>query len=163
MSTEQKSSSEELAMLSRTIRERSLLRINSIPDGFRNWRMNNTTLSFAHLVKHLINVDELFLKMIQSDSKHFHWVLGTEEAHFEVDAKEYSQLIIRLKDLQLERENILKNLKDSDLKQLIFDEEQNEYITLWWFIMRKLIEHEVYHRGQLSVYLKILKGESPNK
>jgi uncharacterized damage-inducible protein DinB len=32
-------------------------------------------------------------------------------------------------------------------------------MTLWWFIMRNLIEHEVYHRGQMSAYLKLLKGE----
>ena len=24
--------------------------------------------------------------------------------------------------------------------------------------MNKLIEHEIYHRGQISVYLKVLKG-----
>jgi uncharacterized damage-inducible protein DinB len=39
-------------------------------------------------------------------------------------------------------------------------DEKGKKMTLWWFIMDNLIAPEVYHRGQISVYLKILKGES---
>jgi hypothetical protein len=99
---EKNSNSEEIAKFSRTIRERSLLRIDSIPNGFRNWRMKNTALSFAHIIQHSINVDLLFLKMIQSEPKHYTWILGADEVHFEADEDRYYKIIILIKELQTE-------------------------------------------------------------
>jgi uncharacterized damage-inducible protein DinB len=39
-------------------------------------------------------------------------------------------------------------------------DENGEKMTFWWFLMHKILEHEVYHRGQVAAYLKVLKGES---
>jgi uncharacterized damage-inducible protein DinB len=152
-------STDEIAKLSIVIRERTLKRIQTIPAGFMNWRLNNTALSFAHIIQHLINVDELFLQMMQSDPKKYVWVMGTDEPHKDYDKESCQTLIAKIKKLQNERAKVIQSLEKSDLNEEVFDE-KGEKMTLWWFMMRKLIEHEVYHRGQMSVYLKLLKGES---
>jgi uncharacterized damage-inducible protein DinB len=110
-------------------------------------------------MQHLINVDELFFEMMQRNPKQFKWKMGTEEPHTLVDDKTCEEIIINLKSVQNKREQIIRSLSDSDLNQEVIDE-KGKKMTLWWFIMDNLIAHEVYHRGQISVYLKILKGES---
>lgn len=148
----------ELAKLSRIVRERTLRRFGQLPDGFHNWKLNATAMSFADIANHLVNVDRLFLEMLGSESKKYVWVLGTDEPHLHLDESGFSKLLEELNDLQTQREHAIDNLTESVLKQEVL-EEGGEKMSLWWFIMRNLIEHEVYHRGQMSIYLKILKGE----
>lgn len=150
--------SNDIADLSRNVRERTIKRIDAVPNEFINWRLNNTALSFAHIVQHLINVDNLFIEMMQANSKQFKWKMGTEEPHNVVDLNTYGTMITSLKSIQNIREQIIRSLSNSDLNQEVIDE-SGKKMTLWWFIMDNLIAHEVYHRGQISAYLKVLKGE----
>lgn len=148
----------ELANLSRIIRERTIRRIDQIPEGFINWRLNNTAMSFVEIVQHLIHVDELFLNLMKSPKKHYIWVLGTDEPNMHVGEQTFGSMMGKLKSLQEKREKVIRNLSDKEMIQKVSNENDEE-MTLWWFIMRNLIEHEVYHRGQMSAYLKLLKGE----
>jgi uncharacterized damage-inducible protein DinB len=124
-----------------------------------NWRLNNTAMSFAHLIQHIIDVDELFFSLVSSKEKQFYWKMGSEEPHFEVKEKTYDAMVKKLKEFQQKRYTIISSLDASKMNEKITDD-NNETITLWWFIMRKVLEHEIYHRGQLAAYLKVLKGES---
>jgi uncharacterized damage-inducible protein DinB len=147
----------DLSRLSRTIRERTINRLKQLPDGFQNWRLNDTAMSFGDIAQHLINVDNLFLEMIEKENKQYVWTLGTDEPHLKIDRETYHRLISELQDIQNKKEEIINGLGELKLKSSVQDD-QGEKISLWWFIMRKLFEHEVYHRGQMSAYLKILKG-----
>jgi|688.fasta_scaffold138903_4 uncharacterized damage-inducible protein DinB len=91
--------SNSLADLSRNVRERTIKRIDTLPNGFMNWRLNNTALSFTHIMQHLINVDELFFEMMQRNPKQFKWKMGTEEPHTLVDDKTCEEIIINLKSV----------------------------------------------------------------
>jgi uncharacterized damage-inducible protein DinB len=148
----------EISKLSRDVRERTVLRLQQIPLGFVNWKLNSTCMSFAEIAAHLVYVDELFLKMMEMPEKKYAWVLGTDSPHLKVDSETFSHLLIKLRDLQSKREAILENLNESDLIENVRDQ-NGEDSSLWWFVMDRLIEHEVYHRGQISAYLKLLKGE----
>lgn len=148
-----------LADFSSIIRMSTLKRLENVPDNCINWRLNNTAMSFANLIQHLLNIDKLFFSITTKNKRKFEWKLGTEEPHLQVDKPTYSLMLKKLKKFQLKRYSIISNLDKSALNKEIIDE-KGKKITLWWFIMNKLIEHEIYHRGQISVYLKVLKGES---
>lgn len=150
----------DIVEFSRTIRDRTIKRLESVPKDFINWRMNNTSLSFAHIAQHLINVDELFIKLVQSSRKQYKWILGTDEPHHAfIDLHKFKKKIIHLRQLKDDRANMILTLTEKELTEAIKSEEGEE-ITLGWFILEKIIEHEIYHRGQISAYLKIIKGES---
>lgn len=148
----------QLAEFSWEIRDKSLEILERLPEGFMNWRLNNNTMSFFHIAKHLVKVDELFLKMLQAGEKTFKWQLGSEEPHYEVEKAEFDEVKERLKSLQKERHATIQAMDENTLNEKVTGE-LGEQTNIWWFIMQKLLEHEIYHRGQLSAYLKILQGE----
>ncbi|MEZ7504818.1 DinB family protein [Flavobacterium sp. Arc2] len=148
----------DIAVFSEAIRERTIKRLESVPQDFINWRLNNTSLSFGHIAQHIINADELFIKMVQSSTDLYIWVLGTEESHPILERHEYEEKIIHLKHLQKQRANLILTLTEKELTKTIHSDDGEEMI-LAWFILEKIIEHEVYHRGQISAYLKVIKGE----
>ncbi len=151
---------QRLAEFSFEIRKLTLKRLQEIPEGFINWRLNNTAMSFADIVQHLLNVDELLFGLIISKEKQYQWKLGSEEPHLVVKRPTYDAMVKKLIEFQQERYTVINSLDDSRMDEKIIDENEKK-ITFWWFIIRQVLEHEIYHRGQLAAYLKVLKGESP--
>lgn len=149
---------EELALLSEEIRNLTLKRLKELPDGFMNWRLNNSAMSFAHLVQHLIDVDVLFFKLSASNTRKFTWQLGSEEAPINVDASTYKTMLQTLERYGKKRAALISELNAKRINDLLHDNKGSQ-MTFWWFIMRKVLEHETYHRGQIAAYLKVLKGE----
>jgi len=125
-----------------------------------NWRLNNTAMSFVDITQHLINVDELLFNMLITKEKRFQWKLGSEDAHIQVDRLAFEAMVVKLKKFQLKRHNVICDLDDTEMN-IEVTEENGKKMTFWWFFMHKLLEHEIYHRGQIAAYLKVLKGESP--
>ena len=154
-----KESIQRLAEFSSEIRKITLKRLEEVPEGFMNWRLNNTAMSFAHIAQHLINVDELFFRLVTSREKQFQWKYGSEERHMVVEKVTYDTMIEKLKNFQHKRYTIICSFDDLRINEEIADENEHK-MTLWWFIMRNVLEHEIYHRGQIAAYLKVLKGES---
>ena len=91
---------QRLAEFSSEIREVTLKRLQEIPEGFINWRLNNTAMSFAHIVQHLIHVDELFFSLAESKENEFQWTLGSEEPHVSIEKPTYVSMLEKLKNLQ---------------------------------------------------------------
>ncbi|WP_372920336.1 DinB family protein [Salegentibacter sp.] len=148
----------QLAEFSWEVRDKSLEILERIPEGFMNWRLNNTAMSFVHIAQHLLKVDELFLEMLSSDEKTYKWSMGSDEPHYKRDAAEFEDIKSRLKNLQKERHAVIQALDEQTLNEKV-SEELGKQTDIWWFIMERLLEHEIYHRGQLSAYLKIIEGE----
>ena len=148
----------QLAEFSWEVRDKSLEIMERLPEGFINWRLNNKAMSFAHIAKHLIRVDELFLAMLRTENKSYQWHMGSQEPHYSVDKAEFEELKKRLKKLQKERHAIIQGMDENILNEKV-SEELGKQTNIWWFIMQRLLEHEVYHRGQLSAYLKLIEGE----
>jgi len=150
---------EQLTAFSSKIRQLTLKRLEEIPDGFINWRLNNTAMSFAHLIQHIINIDDMFFNLTTTTNKKYTWILGSEEPHKNVDDTIYTSMLKKLKDYGVKRDTIISSFNEISINELVFDK-NGESMTTWWFLMHKVLEHETYHRGQLAAYLKVLKGES---
>lgn len=148
----------QLAELSWEIRDKSLEIMEDFPEGSMNWRLNNKAMSLAHIAKHLVIVDELFLEMLQAGEKTYKWHMASKEPHRKVEKEDFEELKQRLQELQKERHAIIQAMDEKTLDEKVTGE-LGEQSSVWWFIMQKLIEHEIYHRGQLAAYLKILQGE----
>ena len=149
----------QLTSLSSEIRRLTLKRLEEVPKGFINWRLNNTALSFAHLIQHIIDVDHMFFSLATGSTKKYTWILGTEEPHVNVDELTYRSLLKTLTDLGSKRAKIISSFNGTSINELVRDE-KGEPMTLWWFLMHNVLEHETYHRGQIAAYLKVLKGEA---
>jgi len=154
-----KESIERLAAYSSEIRNLTLKRLQEVPEGFMNWRLNNTAMSFAHIVRHLIDLDKLLFRLVNADENRFQWQLGSEEPHFVVEKSNYEAMVKELKELQNKRFTIICALDNSIINKEITDS-NNKKTTFWWFIMQNVLEHEIYHRGQIAAYLKVIKGEA---
>ena len=154
-----KESIQRLAEFSSEIRKITLKRLEEVPEGFMNWQLNNIAMSFAHIIQHIIDVDELFFGLTTSESKQFQWKLGSEEPNQIVESSNYGAMIAKLKAYQHKRHTIISAFDAIKMNDKVADENGNK-TTFWWFIMRKVLEHEIYHRGQIAAYLKVLKGES---
>ncbi|MDB9755941.1 DinB family protein [Winogradskyella sp.] len=150
---------DHIAALSSEIRRLTLTRLEEIPTGFINWRLNNTAMSFAHLVQHIINVDEMFFNLTTTNKKTFTWLLGTEEPHVDIDKAIYKSMLKKLKNYGAKRDKIIRSFNTASVNELVHNN-KDEKMTIWWFLMHKVLEHETYHRGQIAAYLKVLKGES---
>ncbi len=148
----------QLAEFSWEIRDKSLEIMEKFPEGYMNWRLNNNAMSLTHIAKHLVRVDELFLEMLQAGEKTYKWHMGSEEPHYKIEKAEFEELKQRLQKLQKERHATIQAMDENTLNEKVTGE-LGEQSSVWWFIMQKLLEHEIYHRGQLAAYLKILQGE----
>lgn len=116
-------------------------------------------MSFAHLVQHIINVDEMFFNLTTTNKKTFTWLLGTEEPHVDIDKAIYKSMLKKLKNYGAKRDKIIRSFNTASVNELVHNN-KDEKMTIWWFLMHKVLEHETYHRGQIAAYLKVLKGES---
>jgi len=154
-----KNNFDQFAAYSSQIRQLTLKRLEEVPEGFMNWRLNNSAMSFAHLIKHIIDVDEIFFNLSTTNKRNFKWKMGSEEPHFDVDETIYKSLIRTLKANGEKRNSIISEFNDITINDLVRNS-KGEEITFWWFIMHNVLEHETYHRGQIAAYLKVLKGES---
>ena len=150
---------QRLAEFSSEIRKLTLKRLQEVPEGFINWRLNNTAISFANMVQHLLQVDELFFSLAEAEEKEFQWTLGTEEPYTPIEKSTYNELLKKLKAFETKRYNIISSFDNLKMNEEITDS-NGEKTTLWWFIMTKVLEHEIYHRGQIAAYLKVIKGDA---
>ncbi|MFX0090823.1 MAG: hypothetical protein ACFFBD_03590, partial [Candidatus Hodarchaeota archaeon] len=55
------------------------------------------------------------------------------------------------------RKLLLENMLEDQLTEKIFDERFGGPVNVWWIIVRGNLDHEIHHRGQISVYLKVLE------
>ena len=149
---------DQLAALSSEIRRLTIKRLEEVPEGFMNWRLNNTAMSFGHLIKHIVDVDEIFFSLSTTNKRTFKWKMGSEEPHADIDETIYKSLIISLETNGKKRNSIISQFNAITINDLVHNT-KGEEMTFWWFIMHNVLEHETYHRGQIAAYLKILKGE----
>ncbi|MGN7514900.1 MAG: DinB family protein [Allomuricauda sp.] len=104
-------------------------------------------------------MDKLFIELVNSSHKKFHWKFGSEEPHIKVGIGIYVLMLEKLQKLQNKSCQIIEKLNKNRLNRQLTNE-SGEDMILYWFLLRKVLEHEIYHRGQIAAYLKVLKGES---
>jgi len=151
------SEKENLIEFSKAIRDSTIKRLKIVPTGYENWSISENAMSFADTVHHLIECDNWLFKKLKN--RELKPILGQNKKQKDIDRKTFDDLILDLIKSGEKRVNLIKNLSNSELQEKIFDQRFGE-VTVWWVIVRGNLDHEIHHRGQLAIYLRILKDRN---
>ncbi len=83
-----------LASFSSSVRDSTLKRLRSVPQGKENWKRNDTTMSFADIAQHLIDADQAYMAAL--DTRSLGKNLGRSGCRIVKDRDAYDQLIREL-------------------------------------------------------------------
>jgi uncharacterized damage-inducible protein DinB len=148
---------ERLAEFSLTVRESTLKRLELIPSGAENWKPTKDSMSLADLAQHIIDADKWLFEMLKK--KNLSPIQGKAGLIEIKKPEEFAQLLNELKTIGERRKKLFESLADAQLKEMIYDQRFGGEVSAWWVIVRGNLDHEIHHRGQISVYLKMLKAE----
>lgn len=141
-----------LAELSAAIRKSSIERLRRVPAGLEGWRIDPEALSFADLAYHLIEADRwLFDKLADPRLPS---MLGQAGAAPQ-GRPAFLSLLDQLEATGRQRHDLLAAMSDERLAEPISDSRFGGDVAVWWTIVRGNLDHEIHHRGQLSVYLRV--------
>jgi len=147
---------ERLAELSRAIRESTLKRLRSVPEGKENWRPADSAMSFADIARHLIDADEWLFRKMQEPA--LSAIAGEPGIGSVASRSEYLECLHELERCGERRAIMISGLSESDLSRRLSDDRFDSDITVWWLIVRGNLDHEAHHRGQIAAYLSMLRS-----
>jgi uncharacterized damage-inducible protein DinB len=139
------------------VRGSTLKRLKIVPEGYEDWRISKNSLNFAEIVKHLIESDDWTIKKINEPS--IKSILPEKGSMDNCSKEEFNSLILEL-EKSLERKiKFIDSLDRDKMESEIYDDRFNDEVSIEWIILRGNIDHEIHHRGQIAVYLRMLKDE----
>lgn len=148
---------EELINFSQAVRQSTLERLNQVPVNYENWKPASSLLSVAEIAQHIIDCDYwLFEKMKNESLKSILAKANSLIIHKRV---EFENLLTELRDTQKKREKLIINLSPDMLFTKLYDDRFKNDVTIWWIIIRGNLDHEIHHRGQLALYLKMIQQD----
>ena len=149
---------ELLTEFCRIVRGSTIKRLELVPEGYENWKVSPGALSFAETAKHIIDLDYWLLKKIKNPNTKS---IETETAIIKnCNKEEYRKLIKDLKEILGKKTELIKTLDADKLKEKMYDDAYNSEVSLVWLILRRNIDHEIHHRGQIATYLRVLKDKN---
>jgi uncharacterized damage-inducible protein DinB len=143
-----------LAAWSRAVRESSLKRLRLVPEGRESWRPTPEAMSFADLAQHLIDADEWLFKKLEDRT--LEPMVGRAGQAGEIGQAQYFDLLARLEETGRQRSDLIASLSPAQLAEPIFDRRFGGEVNVWWVVVRGNLDHEVHHRGQIAVYLRMV-------
>lgn len=145
---------EALAQFSLAVRESSVKRFRKIPPGKVCLRVREGGMNVAEIGYHILDADSwLFEKLRDRDLQP---MVGRAGFIHELSAEAFQSLVEDLDVSGRKRSELIKNLSDDQLFESITDRRFGGETTIWWVIVRGNLDHEIHHRGQLSLYLRLL-------
>ena len=149
---------ELLTEFCKSVRNSTIKRLEIVPEGYENWKVSSGALSFAEIAKHIIDLDNwLFEKIKNPNTKS----IETDTAIMKYCNREkYKGLINSLKEILEKKIDLINTLGEDKLKAKIYDDAYNSEVSLAWLILRRNIDHEIHHRGQIAAYLRVLKDKN---
>jgi uncharacterized damage-inducible protein DinB len=147
---------EELVQFARAVRESTLSRLNLVPIGSENWRVDSEAMSFADTAQHLIDSDHWLSAAVHDKTSTR--MLGRAHTVNVNDRGEYEDVLNELGRSGKRREDLLSSLSREALKERIEAAEIGGEVTTWWAIVRGNLDHEIHHRGQVVAYLRTLRA-----
>ena len=146
----------KLAKFSEAVRESSLKRLITVPDGYENWRPAPEAMSFADIAQHLIDADNWTFKMLEV--KNLKPMKGRPSLVEVIDRTQYLSILDELRQTGIRRSQLLENITPAQLSEMIFDQRFGQEVSVWWIIVRGNLDHEIHHRGQITTYLRIISA-----
>jgi len=150
-----------LKQFSIAVRESTIKRLIKVPEGYENWKVSESSLSFAQIAKHLIELDYWLCEKIQNP-----FINSIETQNVEgmtCTREQFNKFIFKLKDSLEVKLKLIESLGQETLEAKIFDDSYSEEVSIMWLILRRNLDHEIHHRGQIATYLRILEDEKSNR
>lgn len=139
----------------KAVRESTVKRLKIVPEGYQNWRISKNALSFAEIVQHLIKSDDWTIQKIKDPTMKS---ILPEKGLLDDCSKEEFYLLISTLEESLERKiKFITTLDEEKMESKIYDDRFNNKVSIEWIILRGNLDHEIHHRGQIAVYLRMLK------
>ena len=147
----------QLAEFSHAVRESTLKRLRAVPEGFENWRITQDAMSFADIAQHLIDADDWLFKKLEV--KDLEPLTGRSGIARIDNRDDYLSLLESLENRGRQRSELIESLTETQLAEHIYDRRFGGEVAVWWIIVRGNLDHEIHHRGQIAVYLRVLTEE----
>ena len=141
----------------KAVRESTLKRLNAVPEGYENWRISKNALSFAEIAKHLIESDDWTIKKINEPT--IKSILPEKGSIENCSREEFSSLILELGECLDRKIKFINSLNKEQMESKIYDDRFSDEVSIEWIILRGNLDHEIHHRGQIAVYLRMLIDE----
>ncbi len=137
------------------VRQSTLKRLLKVPDGYEHWKLSENSLSFAEIAQHLIDIDEWTIQKINNSEIKSIETLTAEMN--ECNRAKFIELIEDLKNTLDKKLELFESLNENDLNKKIYDDSYNIEMSLSMLILRRNLDHETHHRGQLATYLRVIE------
>jgi uncharacterized damage-inducible protein DinB len=143
-----------LAKFSESVRDSTLKRLNLVPAGRENFRYKPNLMSFADVALHLIDIDRSLIKL---PAKSYASHIGNPDRIHISKRSQYERLLNELQRLKTVRSSFIKKLGNGSInKKVNVTSLSGKSIEDTGYLIYKLLDHEIHHRGQLVVYLKFV-------
>jgi len=145
----------ELTKFSIAVRESTLKRLRTVPKGSEDWRIDKDSMSFADIAQHIIDCD---LALIESfHTKNIGLNLGKAHSAMTDIYNALQGFIEKLEETKNKRAVFIEGLNQKDLSEIIAaDRKDGKQQLTMELLIYTMLDHETHHRGQLSVYLKMI-------
>lgn len=131
------------------IRERTLNVVKCIPPEKMEWSYQAGKFTLGDLVRHLGALERyMFAENVQLRPSRY-------PGHGKELAEGYDTVLNFLNQMHQETVEIIGNLSEEDLQKKC-QTPNGTTITVWKWL-RAMVEHEIHHRGQIYLYLAMLK------
>ncbi len=141
-----------LAEFSAAVRESTLKRLRAVPEGKEHFRIDAESMSFADLAQHLLESDRrLLLRLGRSTPPP---PVRTRARSGVRGRRAYLALVGRLERGGEKRRKFLAGLSPRKLERVVDDPYYGRAAD-WWYILRSTLDHEIHHRGQIAVMLRL--------
>jgi uncharacterized damage-inducible protein DinB len=154
-------SNELLIDFCKAVRDSTLKRLKTVPEGYENWSISKNALSFAEIAKHLIESDDWTIKKINEPA--IKSILPEKGSTENYSNEKFNALILELEECLERKIKFIDSLGREKMESKIYDDRFNDEVSIEWIILRGNIDHEIHHRGQIAVYLRVLKDEQRTK
>ncbi len=139
----------------RAVRNSTIKRLKAVPEGYENWRISKNALSFAEIAKHLIESDDWTIKKINEPT--IKSILPEKGSLENCSREEFNAIILELEESLDRKIELINSLDKEKMESKMYDDRFNDEVSIEWIILRGNIDHEIHHRGQVAVYLRMLK------
>jgi len=141
----------------RAVRNSTLKRLKTVPEGYESWCISINSLSFAEIAKHLIELDDWTIKKINEPT--IKSILPGKGSIDNCSREQFNALILELEECLEKKIKFINSLGKEKIESKIYDDRFNGEVSIEWIILRGNIDHEIHHRGQIAVYLRMLKDK----
>ncbi len=141
----------------KTVRDSTLKRLKVVPEGYENWRISKNSLNFAEIATHLIESDDWTIKKINEPT--IKSILPEKGSIENCSREQFNTLILELEKCLDRKIKFIDSLNKEKMESKIYDDRFNGEVSIEWVILRGNIDHEIHHRGQVAVYLRVLKDK----